>query len=711
VVVETGQRTELGRISVMLEEVESVSTPLIRQIAGFSRWLAAAILMLSALTFAIGFLWRGHAASDMFMMVVALAASAIPEGLPAILTATLALGVQRMARHKAIIRKLPAVETLGAVTVICSDKTGTLTRNEMTVQRLVTAARCYQIGGVGYAPEGAFQLSGATCSPADDPDLMESLRAASLCNDAALRREDAGWTIVGDPTEGALIVLAKKAGLDSAAERHAWPRRDVIPFESEHRFMATLHHEPREHRDERRGRHEDVGGVIYIKGAPERVLEMCSTQYQVGPDQDGRVQPLDPDYWRRQAADCAAHGMRLLSIAVKRIAPKDELALTDIEQGCSMLALVGIIDPPREEAIAAVAACRAAGVRVKMITGDHVDTARAIGAQLSIGQNRPALTGAEIELLDDVALRDVVTEVDIYARASPEHKLRLVQALQARSEVVAMTGDGVNDAPALKRADVGVAMGRKGTDAAKDAADMVLTDDNFATIADAVRSGRGVYDNIRKFILFMLPTNGGEGLVVVVAILFDLVLPLLAVQVLWINMVTSSTLGLALAFERTEANVMQRPPRDPGESLLTPFFVWRITMVSVLMMIGALGLFLWKLEQGASLETARTMAVNAIVFSEMFYLFNSRRIYDSVLSRQGLLGNPYVLGAVAVCLGLQAAFTHAAPLQRIFGSTGLTAMEWLGAALAGAFVFVIAEFEKFVQRRLAAAKVVEGRVA
>lgn len=684
IVVDTGTHTELGRISAMISHVQAVSTPLVRQMATFSRYLALGILVLSAITFVLGTVWRGHPPAEMFGMVVALAASAIPEGLPAIMTVTLALGVQRMARRHAIIRRLPAVETLGSVTVICSDKTGTLTRNEMTVRRVVTAGQVVDVSGVGYAPEGGLHVDGASVPPERMPVLVEASRAALLCNDAHLTHTNGTWGVVGDPTEGALLAFATKCELDVTTERRAWPRMDVIPFESEHRFMATLHHD------------HHGNAIIYVKGAPERVLEMCDTELG-----ETGTRPLNHDYWRRQATDLAARGMRLLSIAVRRVPDgRAQLSFEDIESGCTLLALVGIMDPPREESIRAVEECHAAGIRVKMITGDHVDTARAIGAMLRIGQDRPALTGAEIEVLDDEALRKVVAGVDVYARASPEHKLRLVQALQSNGEVVAMTGDGVNDAPALKRADVGVAMGRKGTDAAKEASDMVLADDNFATISNAVREGRGVYDNIRKFVLFMLPTNGGEGLVVVAAILFELTLPLTAAQVLWINMATSSTLGLALAFEPVEPNVMRRPPRDPREPLLTGFFVWRVIMVSVLMMTGALGLFLWELSNGADLQVARTMAVNAVVMSEMFYLINSRFIYRSVLSRDGLFGNPYALMAIGACVLLQIAYTHTAPLQAVFGSADLGISEWLRVLAAGLFVFSVSEIEKWVLRVL-----------
>jgi nucleotide-binding universal stress UspA family protein/phosphoserine phosphatase len=519
--------------------------------------------------------------------------------------------------------------------------------------------------------------------PADDyPELAEIARAAVLCNDAQLRKSaDETWQVAGDPTEGALLAFAFKAGVDPAWERESLPRTDAIPFESEHRLMATLHHD-----------HEGRG-TLYVKGAPERILDMCDRQGGL------REASLDLDHWRRAAGAAAADGLRLLAIAAK---PADEaqreVRFSDLEGGFTLLALVGIIDPPREEAMVAVAECRTAGIRVKMITGDHADTARAIGAQLGIGRGKPALTGAEIEAMDDGQLRKTVLEVDVFARASPEHKLRLVEALQAAGQVAAMTGDGVNDAPALKRADVGVAMGRKGTEAAKEAADMVLADDNFATIGNAVREGRGIYDNIRKFILFMLPTNGGEALVVIAAILFELALPLTPAQVLWINMVTSSTLGLALAFEHPERDIMRRPPRDPKASLLSGFFAWRILMVSVLMMAGSLGLFLWELQRGSSLETARTMAVSAVVGAEMFYLINSRYIFKSALSLEGLFGNRYVLIAIAACAALQIAYTHARPLQALFGSTDLSPDEWLKVALAGVFVFTVAEFEKAVIR-------------
>lgn len=681
VVVETGVRTELGRISAMLAQVQAVTTPLIRQITKFGHWLALVIVLMSVATYIIGVLWHHHAPKEMFMMVVALAASAIPEGLPAIMTITLALGVQRMAKRKAIIRQLPAVEALGSVTVICSDKTGTLTRNEMTVQRVITATQVFSVSGVGYAPQGEIHLGGAQVDVSAHPELTDIARALVLCNDAQLRKHgDKTWQVEGDPTEGALLTFAAKVGLDAELERSILLRKDAIPFESEHRLMATLHS------------YDDDNRIIYVKGAPERIYTMRA----ISPHIDASPHHA-PDYWEMKAREAASSGLRLLAVAAKTVAGNQtEVTFSDLQDGFTLLALVGIIDPPRDEAVMAVAACDTAGIRVKMITGDHVETARAIGASLGIGLHKHALTGAEIENMDDNRLQEIVLDVDVFARASPEHKLRLVKALQNTGQIVAMTGDGVNDAPALKRADIGVAMGLKGTEAAKEAADMVLADDNFATIGNAVREGRGIYDNIRKFILFMLPTNGGEALVVIAAILFELALPMTPAQILWINMVTSSTLGLALAFEHPELDVMRRPPRNPRESLLSWFFAWRVLLVSVLMMSGSLGLFLWEIDRGSSLETARTMAVSAIVGTEMFYLINSRYIYKSVLTREGLFGNRYALAAIAVCALLQLAYTHASPLQALFNSTDLTYDEWVKVVSVGLVIFFIAELEKIM---------------
>lgn len=684
VVVATGATTEIGRISTMLEQVESLVTPLLRQMEQFGRWLSATILLVAGLTFLAGVFWRGMEPDVIFMAAVGLAVAAIPEGLPAIMTIILAIGVQRMAQRNAIIRRLPAVETLGAVTVICSDKTGTLTRNEMTVQRVATADRIFAVSGVGYAPVGGFSVNDASILPEDATDLQAMARAIHLCNDATLTETEGEWRMSGDPTEGALLTLACKAGLDLVDEQARFQRLDSIPFESEHRFMATLHHD-------HYGDH-----IIHVKGAPERVLAMCADQQHAA-----GLQPLRPDEWREQIETLAAAGQRVLAVAF-RAAPKTqrELTFADVEAGLTLLGLLGISDPPREEAIQAVRKTREAGIRVKMITGDHAVTARAIAAQIGIGDGEKVLTGPELETLDEAALRAVVLDTDVYARASPEHKLRLVEALQQEGQVVAMTGDGVNDAPALKRADVGVAMGMKGTEAAKEASEMVLADDNFASITHAVEEGRTVYDNLRKAILFILPTNGAQALVIIAAILLGMAhLPITPVQILWVNMVTAVTLALALAFEPTEVQVMRRPPRDPHEPLLNGFMLWRIGFVSVLLVLAPLGLFLWATEQGVSLEEARTLAVNALVIGEIFYLFNSRYLHQSSLSREGLLGSRPVLVTIAILLALQLTLTYWPPLQRLMGTAPISAAQWGLFTLAGLAVFLLVELEKAIWRR------------
>jgi len=683
-VVATGGRTEIGRISAMLTEVETLTTPLLRQVDRFGRLLSFWIAAIAAATFAVGVVVYSQGAEQVFMAAVGLAVAAIPEGLPAIITITLAIGVQRMAGRNAIIRRLPAVETLGSVSVICSDKTGTLTRNEMTVKNVVTQHRTYDVSGVGYDPHGSFSRGDEEVTPEQRPTLYEICRAAVLCNDASLREENGHYHLQGDPTEGALLTLGLKACLDPATLQKEFPRTDAIPFESEHRFMATLHHD------------HAGNGFILLKGAPERVLTACNSQRM-----DGDTQPLDVAYWHERIDELAARGQRILAIATK---PTDndgrrELTFAEVEGGLTLLGLVGLIDPPREEAIRAVAKCREAGIRVKMITGDHAVTARAIGAQMGIGDGSRALTGKEIEQLDEAALRRAVLDTDVFARASPEHKLRLVEALQAEGKIIAMTGDGVNDAPALKRADVGVAMGVTGTEAAKEAAEMVLTDDNFASIAHAVEEGRTVYDNIRKSIMFILPTNGGQAFTIVAAILLGRSLPISPLQILWVNMVTAVTLALALAFEPPEPNVMRRPPRRAAEPLLSRFLAWRILFVSAILVAGTFGLFLWHRTHGTPLDEARTIAVNTLVMFEVFYIFSSRYILEPSLSRDALFGNRYVLIAVALVLALQMLFTYAPPMQHLFGTVALDGDTWLQIVLIAATVFPLVELEKWAMRR------------
>ncbi len=690
VVVATADATEIGRISSMLRHVTTLATPLLRQMARFGKWLTGAIGLLAGATFAFGVLVHGYSISEMFFAAVGLAVAAIPEGLPAIITITLAIGVQRMARRNAIIRRLPAVETLGSVTVICSDKTGTLTRNEMTVRTVATAEGLFEVSGVGYDPHGGFtDKDGDVAPPDSSAALQETARASLLCNDAEINEVEGEWRVRGDPTEAALIVLGLKAGLEPTFQREEWPRTDIIPFESEHRFMATLHHDHRGH------------GFVYLKGAPERVLEMCSAQRMRGEDH-----ALDLAYWHHTMDLMANRGQRLLAIAVKSVADRQqELRFADVEGGLTLLSVVGMIDPPRQEAIEAVRVCQSAGVRVKMITGDHAITAQAIGAQMGIGVGKPTIKGEELEVQSDQEMRRSVEQTDIFARASPEHKLRLVNALQANGHVVAMTGDGVNDAPALKRANVGIAMGIKGTEVAKEAAEMVLADDNFASIVYAVEEGRTVYDNIKKSILFILPTNGGEALTLIGAILFGRVLPITPVQILWVNMITAVTLALSLAFEPPEAEVMKRAPRDPREPLLSGFMVWRIVFVSLILVAGVFSLFIWLREQGASVEYARTVAVNTLVLFEAFYLLNTRYLRTSVVSREGLFGNRYVLIAIALVIGFQLLFTYAPPMQQLFASQALSAGDWLLMILVTSSVFILVELEKYVTATYEAGRV------
>ena len=686
VVVATGSATELGRISGLIAKVESTTTPLIRQMAVFARWLTAAILVLGGFVLLFGMLVREYSFPEIFMAVVGLSVAAIPEGLPAILTITMAIGVQGMAYRNAIVRRLPAIETLGSVSVICSDKTGTLTRNEMTVVSMASANRLFALSGVGYTPQGSFSLDGREVQVSDYPLLGEMSEAALLCSDASLYQTDGQWLIDGDPMEGALLVAACKAGLDVASARKQWPRVDAIPFDASHRFMASLHHDAKDAR-------------IFVKGAPERILEMCVRQRNF----DGDV-PLDLDYWYASAEQIASRGQRVLAVAVRHTeATHTELRLDDVESGLTLLGLFGFIDPPREEAIAAVADCYSAGICVKMITGDHAGTAVAVARQLGLQDPEAVLTGADLDALDEQAFRRCIGETTVFARTSPTHKLKLVEALQADGAVVAMTGDGVNDAPALKRADVGIAMGCKGSEAAKEASEIVLADDNFATIVEAIRAGRTVYDNLKKAILFILPTNGGEALVLIAAILLGFTLPITAVQILWVNMVTAVTLALALAFEPSEPSVMRRPPRAAGEPILSGFLLWRVAFVSVLFCAGIFGKFTFAQASGASIEEARTIAVNTLVVMEIFYLFSVRYLRDASLTWQGLIGTRAVLIAVAAVVALQLLFTYAPFMEAFFGTRALSLREVLQIILVGVVVLFVLEMEKFIHRRLISA--------
>jgi len=684
VAVATGPASQLGRISTLVGAVETLTTPLLRQMNDLARKLTILILVGSAALFAFAVLVRHYHWQEAFMVMIGLAVAAIPEGLPAVMTITLAIGVQRMAARNAIVRRLPAVETLGSVSVICSDKTGTLTRNEMTVRTVLTAEGRFDVSGAGYRPEGEFELDGVLIEPTLHPALLEAARAAILCNDAELGNAGGTWAVQGDPMEGALVSLGVKAGHDAPLLRKQLPRTDEIPFDTQHQFMATLHHS-----------HEDGTAFAYIKGAPERLLTMCSRQRGFPGDE-----PLDREFWRHETDAIARQGRRMLAVAVKEL-PKGQrdLNFADVEHGATLICLLGLIDPPREEVLAAIRECQQAGIAVKMITGDHAATAEAIARELKLAPDPKTITGQAIDQLDDASLKEVARDVTVFARTSPMHKLRLVKALQADGAVTAMTGDGVNDAPALKRADIGVAMGGKGTEAAKEAAELVLADDNFASIVAAVREGRTVYDNLRKVIEWTLPTNGGEASAIIAAIVLGLTLPMTAIQILWINLITAVTLGLTLAFEPTEPGAMRRPPRNPHEPLLTRRLLWRVGFVSILFVAGVFGIFFYAIERGFSVELARTMVVNTIVVMEAFYLFSVRYIHGSSLTWQGVLGTPAVLIALVVVVVAQLAFTYLPVMQDVFGTEPIAPVD--GALIVGIGVALLMVVE--IEKRLAAA--------
>ncbi|MCC1495360.1 cation-transporting P-type ATPase [Alcanivorax sp. 1008] len=687
VVVAGGADTEIGRISGMLAAIEQLSTPLLRQMDVFARYLSFVIIGLGVLIFFAGY-WLGHNdPTELFVAVVALTIAAIPEGLPAILTVTLAIGVQGMARRNAVVRRMPAIETLGAVSVICSDKTGTLTRNEMMVAAVVVGGRRYQVDGDGYSPDGdGYSPDGAVrCDgePAQQSTPLTLLgRAALLCNDASLRHKNGVWQVEGDPMEGALVAFAIKAGLDDQVARQDWRRIDVIPFDARHRFMATLNHDHHDHQQ------------VFVKGAPERLLDMCAEQHA-----ENGNEPLNRQFWQDQIDALAADGMRVLAFASQPASRGDvELDFEQVEAGLTLIGIAGMIDPPREEAVAAVADCHGAGIRVKMITGDHALTASAIAAQLGLKNSQRVVTGQEIDELSDEALQALAQEVDVFARTSPEHKLRLVEVLQGAGEVVAMTGDGVNDAPALKRADVGIAMGGKGSEAAREAAEIVLLDDNFATLAAAVRAGRTVYDNLKKSIVFFLPINGGESGSLIIALLAGLTLPITAVQILWVNMVSSVALAMSLAFEPAEPGVMKRPPRSSHEKLLNGLLVWRIAFVSMLFVAGIFAMYRWAIHHGHDIAMARTLAVNTLVVMEVFYLFAVRYLDSTSITLRGVMGTPVVLVSVGLVVVLQVMFTYAPFMHRFFDSRPVTLEDGVLVIMAGVPVLLALEAEKYLRK-------------
>ena len=677
-----GDQTETGRIAGLIAGAVEMSTPLTKQIARFSQMVLWVILGLAALTFAVGVM-RGEKPANMFMAAVALAVGAIPEGLPAAVTIVLAIGVSRMARRQAIIRKLPAVETLGSTTVICSDKTGTLTENQMTVREVFAGGKLFTVTGSGYEPKGELMLDGTAVKSEEHAALAECLRAGLLCNDSQIVLKEGHHAVQGDPTEAALIIAAEKMGLKHTATHRESPRVDMIPFESENMFRATLH----EDEDER---------VIYQVGALERLLDRCTNVL----GDDCQTTALDKAAVLRSADAMASHGLRVLAMVRRQVdKAHDNLEIEHVAKDLTFLGLQGMIDPPRAAAVASVANFAKAGIAVKMITGDHLITARAIATQIGL-KGDEALTGNDLEKIADAELPEIAERTTVFARVAPEQKLRLVKALQARGHVVAMTGDGVNDAPALKQADIGVAMGISGTDVAKGAAAMILTDDNFASIEAAVEEGRGVYDNLTKFIVWIIPTNLGESLMLLCAIMLGLPLPLVPLQLLWINL-TDTVLGLSLAFEPKEGDVMNRPPRPTQQPLLPWPLILRSGLVSSIMLAGGLGVFLWELRmENAGLASARTAVVNVIVLVQVFYLFNCRALKHTALSA-GLFKNRWVIAGALTMLTAQVLFTHSAVLNQLFHSAPISAGAWLRVTAAAVVVFIVVEIEKWLRFRRA----------
>ncbi|MDF9797850.1 cation-transporting ATPase F [Catalinimonas alkaloidigena] len=686
IVVSTGDRTELGKINESIATAEELDTPLTIKIRKFSHILLWIILSLSALILFIAYV-RGESLINAFMVSVALVVGAIPEGLPAAVTIMLAIGVSKMARRRAVIRKLVAVETLGSTNVICSDKTGTLTENQMTVQKIMAGGVLFEVTGIGYKPEGKILLEGEEVDLAKNTALHYLLRGGVLCNDSRIKEDKGRWIAEGDPTEAALISSAEKAGIQDQYIDQYYPRIDEIPFQSELQYMATLH------------RHEE--NILHLKGALETVLRSCTLMM----NKAGEYVPIDKEAIQKSTEEMAAEGLRVLAFAFKKFDPsKTQVSHEDVAEGLIFTGIQGMIDPPREEAIKAVALCQEAGIRVKMITGDHALTAATIAAQLGINgkmeSEKPiAVTGLELQKLSDAELQEIVEEVSVFARVSPAQKLRLVKALQAKDNVVAMTGDGVNDGPALKQSNIGIAMGISGTEVAKDAADMVLTDDNFASIEAAVEEGRAVVDNLTKFIVWTLPTNLGEGLVILTSIVFATQLPLAPVQILWINMTTAVLLGLMLTFEPKEPGIMSRDPIPANKPILTFPLIMRTLLVGTLIMLASFLLFRYELSKGVSLPEAQTVATTVFVVLEAFYLFNCRSLRRSV-KEIGWFSNKWVYYGTFVMLILQLIFIHTPFMNNLFHSAPIGFISWLRILAAGLGLFIIVYLEKTIRKKL-----------
>lgn len=683
IVVAIGADTEIGKINQMMSDIKPVTTPLLKQTAKFGKTVSLVIVLVAFLVYIFGYFFRDYNSMELLLSVIGLAVAAIPEGLPAILSIILAIGVQNMAKRNAIIRTLPSVETLGSVSVICSDKTGTLTRNEMTVRTVLTKDNKFDVSGIGYTSEGEITLKDEPVDFSKQSVLKKLIDCFYYCNDAKLGwNNDGVCSVKGDPTEGALLTLYNKSELkDFTAKRIA-----TIPFDSTYKYMATL---------------MDIEGkrIVFMKGAPDRLINIA-----VKEEGESETQNINRNFWKQKIDEVAITGQRLIGGAYKFV--DDNVTTLNQDDLCKdiiLLGLAGIIDPPREEAIDAIKSCSEAGIRVKMITGDHAATAKAIGKEMGIGDGEKALQGRDLQKMNDEQLKEAVREYDIFARTSPEHKLRLVEALQANGAICAMTGDGVNDAPALKKADVGIAMGIKGTEVTKEAAEMVLADDNFSTIVAAVEEGRRVYDNLKKTILFILPTNGAESFLIMASILFGTMIPLTPIQILWVNMVTSVTISLALAFENIEPDAMKRPPRSSKASLLNGYFIWRIIFVSVLIGGGTLIMNLSMHTHAIAENIIKTITLNTIVITQMFHLFNSRSISKFAFNKD-FFSNKAVFIVSVLLIVLQLGITYLPFMNHLFGTTPLSLHDWIYPIGMGVIVFVVVEIEKAIMNKLKLAK-------
>ncbi|MDH4943865.1 HAD-IC family P-type ATPase [Sulfurimonas sp. C5] len=686
VVVETAKKTELGRINRMLSSVQTLTTPLVEQMDRFAKLLTYIILLFSVAILLIGHYLQNMPFNEIFIAVVSLFVAAIPEGLPAVVTITLAVGVQAMVKRNAIVRHLPAIETLGSVSVICSDKTGTLTQNKMMVETIQSTIMQYVVKGTGYDPTGAIYTSAGKEVDFNQDDFIKMMaKCSALCSDANLYNENGQWSIDGSPTEGALVAFSHKVGLDTSEIRTKYLRSDFIPFDSKHKFMATLNHS-----------HEDESLSI-IKGAAEIILSMCHYQYIDA----NNIEILNKTFWEQKAKDIATQGQRIIAIAYKNVpAEKTSLSFNDLENGLILVGFIGIIDPPRVEAVDAIKECYSASIEVKMITGDHTVTASAIGKAIGLRNSEIVMSGKDIEHLSDEELQKAVLTTNIFARTTPEHKLRLVKALQANNKIVAMTGDGVNDTPALKRSNVGIAMGKKGTEAAKESSEFVLMDDNFASIVHAVREGRKVYDNIKKVIGWTLPTSVSEASVIIMAILLGMAMPITPIQILWANMITVVTLGVALAFEKEDQNIMKRKPRAIDEAILNRTVIWQIVYVTILFLIAVFGIYTYSISSGAQIEYAQTLAFNTLIFMEIFYLFYVRNMNTLIKSIREIVDCPVVWTAVTIVVCAQIIVTYTPFFQNIFTTKSLLLSEILLILCVGFVMFFLLEVEKYIRLRV-----------